>query len=129
MKELHAMPWEQVITEAIAIIDHHGERHMITVNNATRSDLKSSASIFRLARDNGTTSEMILSAIAKKEIEKAKSDHEGDFKRMDRQLTQVATDLKRWTGPQVVLPAWVRREMETLWIEIKTLRELTGRTR
>lgn len=129
MNKLSAPPWEQVITEAIAILDRHGELHMITKDYSDLINIKSSHDIYNLAVEHGTTSDIIYAAISKKEIEKTEPDLEGDLKRQDTQLRQVAVDLERWTSRERDLPPWVHREMTTLLIEIRTLRELTGRTR
>ena len=117
-KELHAMPWESVIAEAIEILERR---------QAAGGDTP--GEIYELAVKHGTTSEIILLAIANQEHHKTEPNLEGDLKRQDRQLAQIAADLERWTSDRSILQEWMFREMETLLIEIKTLRELTGRTR
>ena len=129
MAELHAMPWEAVIAEAVAILERHGELPLATEGDPLWPHIDARTEIYHLAVMHGTTSAIILAAIANQDHHKTEPNLEGDLKRQDRKLAQVVADLERWTSDRSILQEWMLREMETLLIEIRNLRDMTGKAR
>lgn len=126
-KELHAMPWQQVMADAIVILEEHGELHLVTDGDSSRICRAARGQIFSLAVANRTTSAIILAAVANHSVEDAPPDPDRDRKMAIAQLIHVETDLDRWTNARLLDADQLISEMETLLAEIEKVLDVTGR--